>query len=232
MPISARNYHTSMDSVEWMAKRPRHAILKRISMGFLASIWAMRNRSAFNEPEHRKVSNRPAIFLIIFPNSKANQLDRLTYRKPTKCHTPTLTYWRNANYCCTNTEYVRTSSAATARQWSELNYWRASIQMTRPNCSLTKNSIDLVSIRSESAKLSNKPTSWPRSRIESHAIKTSREKRKPQSSSPSSRHHPSSMRRMKRFQKSTAIYTLPIRGKQQNGTPGKTGNSPKSNSLE
>lgn len=76
---------------------------------------------------------------------------------------------------------------------------------------------------SESAKMDSKPTSWPRSRMESHITKTSREKRKLQSSSPSSRNHPASIRHMKRFQKSTAIYTLPIRGKQHNGTHCKTG---------
>lgn len=77
---------------------------------------------------------------------------------------------------------------------------------------------------SESAKMDSKPTSWPRSRMESHLTKRSREKRKLQSSSPSSRNHPAqSIRRMKRFQKSTAIYTLPI-GKQLNGTLG-TGKS-------
>ncbi|XP_055304747.1 uncharacterized protein LOC129569673 [Sitodiplosis mosellana] len=70
----------------------------------------------------------------------------------------------------------------------------------------------------ESAKMDSKPTSWPRSQIESHITKTSREKRKLQSSSPSSRNHPASVRHMKRFQKSTAIYTLPIRGKQQQHT--------------
>lgn len=78
---------------------------------------------------------------------------------------------------------------------------------------------------SESAKMDSKPTSWPRSRIESHVTKTSREKRKLQSSSPSSRNHPASIRRMKRFQKSTAIYTLPIRDKQHNGIHCKTGES-------
>lgn len=71
--------------------------------------------------------------------------------------------------------------------------------------------------------MDSKPTSWPRSRIESHITKTSREKRKLQSSSPSSRNHPASVRHMKRFQKSTAIYTLPIRGKQHTGTHCKTG---------
>lgn len=79
--------------------------------------------------------------------------------------------------------------------------------------------------RSESAKMDSKPTSWPRSRMESHLTKTSREKRKLQSSSPSSRNHPSSVGRMKRFQKSSAIYTLPIRGKQHNGTHCITGKS-------
>lgn len=79
--------------------------------------------------------------------------------------------------------------------------------------------------RSESGgDVDDKPTSWPRSRMESQTH-TLREKRKPQSSSPSSRNHPASVRHMKRFQKSTAIYTLPIRGKQCNGTPGKTGKS-------
>lgn len=66
--------------------------------------------------------------------------------------------------------------------------------------------------------MDSKPTSWPRSRMESHLTKRSREKRKLQSSSPSSRNHPASIRHMKRFQKSTAIYTLPIRGKQHNDT--------------
>lgn len=81
-----------------------------------------------------------------------------------------------------------------------------------------------IIICSESAKMDSKPTSWPRSQIESHVTKTSREKRKLQSSSPSSRNHPASVRHMKRFQKSTAIYTLPIRGKQQHtGTHCKTG---------
>lgn len=80
-----------------------------------------------------------------------------------------------------------------------------------------------VCLRSESGDLEGKPTSWPRSRMESHI--TIREKQKPQSSSPPSRNHPASVRQMKRFQKSTAIYTLPIRGKQFNGTPGKTGKS-------
>lgn len=76
---------------------------------------------------------------------------------------------------------------------------------------------------SESAKMDSKPTSWPQSRMESHVTKTSREKRKLKSSSPSSRNHPASIQRMKRFQKSTAIYTLPIRGKQHNDTHCKTG---------
>lgn len=92
-----------------------------------------------------------------------------------------------------------------------------------PEWTLTWFSISFF--RSESAKLDSKPTSWPRSRMESHITKTSREKRKLQSSSPSSRNHPASVQRMKRFQKSTAIYTLPIREKQHTGTHCKTGKS-------
>lgn len=76
---------------------------------------------------------------------------------------------------------------------------------------------------SESAQSAAKPTSWPRSRVESHQTKNSREKRKPQSSSPksTSRNQPGSVGRMKRFQKSTAIYTLPIRSKRHSVANGK-----------
>lgn len=87
--------------------------------------------------------------------------------------------------------------------------------------------IDLIFcyFRSESAKMDSKPTSWPRSRMEDNLVKPSREKRKLKSSSPSSRNHPASIRRMKHFQKSSAIYTLPIREKQLNASHCITGKS-------
>lgn len=71
-----------------------------------------------------------------------------------------------------------------------------------------------LSVFSESNRSAAKPTSWPRSRIESHTPKVpTPDRRKPHSSTQSSRNHHSSIRRMKRFQKSTAIYTLPNREK-------------------
>lgn len=210
-------------------------------MGFSAFIWeirqAQRKRNGMiesNEPAHRKVFNRLAIFSTIFPNLMANHSDHLAYQKSIECQIMMQTYWKNVNYYCINIEYDRISFAGTEKQWSEYpkniraqsEIWKLMIlnenQINWPHFSIF---FLFAVFCSESAKMDSKPTSWPRSRMESHLTKTSREKRKLQSSSPSSRNHPSSVGRMKRFQKSSAIYTLPIRGKQHNGTHCITGKS-------
>lgn len=244
MQIFAQKFHTSMDCHDsnQMAKQPQLEMYTQMLMGFSAFAWRIHHLARqkwttmrkSNEPSHRKVLNRLVIFSTIFRNLTESHSAPLVYQKHTKFPTLMPIYWKNANYCCTNIEYGLISFAVTEKQWSEWNdlisakneifgqEWKWKLiylEWICWPCFLFR------SFRSESAKLDSKPTSWPRSRMESHITKTSREKRKLQSSSPSSRNHPASTQRMKRFQKSTAIYTLPIREKQHTGTHCKTGKS-------